>query len=197
MLKVAITGNIASGKTQVQYLIESYGYKVLDTDITAHKILDDNKEVLEAFKNYDILENGKISREKLGKIVFTDKKLLERLNSIMHPLVRLKIKEFFNENINEKMVFVTIPLLFETGMEGMFDKIVLVSAHEDVRLERLMKRNGYTKEYAMQRIKAQMAESEKIERVDEVVRNDDIFEYLMDEVSTLVQKLEHQSEYCE
>lgn len=197
MLKVAITGNIASGKTHVQYLIESYGYKVLDTDITAHKILDDNEEVLEAFKNYDILENGKISREKLGKIVFADKKLLERLNSIMHPLVRLKIKEFFNENINEKMVFVTIPLLFETGMEDMFDKIVLVSAHEDVRLERLMKRNGYSREYAMQRIKAQMAESEKIKRVDEVVRNDDIFEYLMDEVSILVQRLERQSEYCE
>ena len=191
MLKVAITGNIASGKTNVQYLIESYGYSVLDTDFVAHELLDNNPEIMESFKNYDILENGNISREKLGKLVFANENLLEKLNSIIHPLVRQRIEDFFAENSEKNMVFVSIPLLFEAGMEDMFDKIVLVSAPEDIRLERLMKRNGYTREYALQRIKAQMPESEKYKCVDEVIRNDDLFEYLMDEVATLVYKLEH------
>lgn len=189
MLKVAITGNIASGKTVVQKMLENSGFKVMDTDIAAHDLLDDNSEVIQAFKDFDISENGKISREKLGKIVFNNKNLLEKLNSIIHPQIREKIDEFFAENEGKSIVFVSIPLLFECGMENLFDKIVLIRTPDSVRLERLMKRSGYSKEYALKRISSQLPESEKAAKSDFVINNEGDFENLSDEVSKLVQTL--------
>ena len=74
MRKIAITGNIASGKSEVQKILVSLGYKVLDTDVVGHELLHNNTEIKNAFIGYDILEYDDISREKLGKVVFNDKK---------------------------------------------------------------------------------------------------------------------------
>ena len=191
MLKVAITGNIASGKTAVQKILETNGFVVLDSDIAAHRLLDDNSAVIEAFKNFDILDNGKISRDKLGKIVFNNENLLQKLNGIIHPQVRAKIEEFFEENKDKNIVFVSIPLLFECGMENMFDKIILVKTPDNIRLERLIKRNGYTKDYALKRIACQISQDEKVSKADFVIDNGGEIEDLTHKVSTLVQKLLH------
>ena len=189
MLKVAITGNIASGKTAVQKILETNGFTVLDSDIAAHRLLDDNSAVIEAFKNFDILDNGKISRDKLGKIVFNNENLLQKLNGIIHPQVRAKIEKFFEENKDKNIVFVSIPLLFECGMENMFDKIILVKTPDNIRLERLIKRNGYTKDYALKRIACQISQDEKVSKADFVIDNGGEIEDLTHQVSTLVQKL--------
>ncbi len=189
MLKVAITGNIASGKTAVQKILETNGFVVLDSDIAAHRLLDDNSAVIEAFKNFDILDNGKISRDKLGKIVFNNENLLQKLNGIIHPQVRAKIEKFFEENKDKNIVFVSIPLLFECGMENMFDKIILVKTPDNIRLERLIKRNGYTKDYALKRIACQISQDEKVSKADFVIDNGGEIEDLTHQVSTLVQKL--------
>ena len=191
MLKVAITGNIASGKTAVQKILETNGFTVLDSDIAAHRLLDDNSAVIEAFKNFDILDNGKISRDKLGKIVFNNENLLQKLNGIIHPQVRAKIEKFFEENKDKNIVFVSIPLLFECGMENMFDKIILVKTPDNIRLERLIKRNGYTKDYALKRIACQISQDEKVSKADFVIDNGGEIEDLTHQVSTLVQKLLH------
>ena len=191
MLKVAITGNIASGKTAVQKILETNGFVVLDSDIAAHRLLDDNSAVIEAFKNFDILDNGKISRDKLGKIVFNNENLLQKLNGIIHPQVRAKIEKFFEENKDKNIVFVSIPLLFECGMENMFDKIILVKTPDNIRLERLIKRNGYTKDYALKRIACQISQDEKVSKADFVIDNGGEIEDLTHQVSTLVQKLLH------
>ena len=189
MLKVAITGNIASGKTAVQKILETNGFTVLDSDIAAHRLLDDNSAVIEAFKNFDILDNGKISRDKLGKIVFNNENLLQKLNGIIHPQVRAKIEKFFEENKDKNIVFVSIPLLFECGMENMFDKIILVKTPDNIRLERLIKRNGYTKDYALKRIACQISQDEKVSKADFVIDNGGEIEDLTHQVSTLVQTL--------
>ena len=191
MLKVAITGNIASGKTAVQKILETNGFTVLDSDIAAHRLLDDNSAVIEAFKNFDILDNGKISRDKLGKIVFNNENLLQKLNGIIHPQVRAKIEKFFENNKEKNIVFVSIPLLFECGMENMFDKIILVKTPDNIRLERLIKRNGYTKDYALKRIACQISQDEKVSKADFVIDNGGEIEDLTHQVSTLVQKLLH------
>ena len=146
MKKIAITGNIASGKSQVEKILLSMGFKVLDTDKVNHFILMTDisaiKEIKETFKDEDIFdENLNISREKLGKLVFSRGDNKVKLEQILHKRIFEKVNQFLEENKKEKLVFVSIPLLFETKQEQNFDKILLVSADRDVRLKRLMERN--------------------------------------------------------
>lgn len=183
MLKIALTGNIASGKSQVQKLLTSYGYKVLDTDVVSHKLLQECDEIKIAFKNYDILQDGIISREKLGKLVFDNKNLLDKLNSIMHPLIKTEIEAFFKKNENEKIVFVSVPLLFEANMDNLFDKIVMIYANDEIRLQRLIHRNNYDYEYALKRLHSQMPQNEKISKSDIVVNNEGTIEDLKSEIA--------------
>ena len=172
MIKIAITGNIASGKSEAEKILSEKGFKVMDTDKAAHKILNASLAVKEEFKSYDVFENGEISRQKLGELVFSDKKQLKKLENIIHPLVKEQIQEFFEKNSNEKYVFVSVPQLFEAGMETMFDKIIFISAKDNIRLERLMKRSGCTLDYARKRLSAQMPQNDKIQKSDFVINND-------------------------
>ncbi len=163
MTKIAILGNIASGKSTVEKILKDKGFTVYDTDKIAHEILENNKHLFP----HAIVE-GKIDRKKLANIVFNNKEQLKFLESVIHP----KVKEFI-ENINDtEIVFVSVPQLFEAGMEDLFDKIIFVSAPTGIRLERLMKRNNLTKEEALIRINAQMSENEKISKSDFVIVND-------------------------
>lgn len=185
MKKIAITGNIASGKSIVQKILQDKGYSVLDTDIIGHEILRNSPQIIETFREYDVFEEGKISREKLGKLVFSNKILLEKLNSLTHPLIKQKIEEFFIKHNNEDKVFVGIPLVFEAKMENLFDEIVLVYAQDELRLKRLMLRNGFTKEYALQRIKAQMSQQEKLQKAHKVISNEGSIEDLIECVNIM------------
>ncbi len=181
-MRTALTGNIASGKSQVEKILIQKGYKVLDTDSCAHEILSSDDAIKSAFKNYDVFENSQISREKLGKLVFNDKKLLAELNSLIHPKIKEKILEFQKNNENG---VVSIPLLFETGMENLFDKIVMVFSDDEIRLERLMKRNGYERVYAIQRINSQMPQQDKLSKCDAVIYNNGTLEDLKHQVDLI------------
>jgi len=140
MIKFAITGNIASGKSHVEKILKANGFLVFDADLISHDILINDNSVSEAFKDYDVFENGILSRFKLGKLIFADKYLRKKLEDIVHPLVREKILELFQQYKDESYVFVSIPLLFESGLVKYFDKILLISIDENIQLDRLMKR---------------------------------------------------------
>ena len=172
MIRIAICGNIASGKTVVQKFLEQMGYKVFDTDEAAHRLLSvNNKSLYDAFKSYDVFENGEFSREKLGKLVFSNTTLKQKIESIMHPQIVDEIKKFYESNQSEDFLFVAIPLLFEAKMEYLFDKIVFVYADDEIRLSRLLKRNNFSLEYAKARINSQMPQDEKIRKSDYVINN--------------------------
>ncbi len=179
MIKFALCGNIASGKSTVQKLLENQGYRVLDTDKVAHELLTvSNSELFLEFKKFDVFENGEFSREKLGKLVFTNKEIKQKLENILHPQIREKIKEFFEQNQNEKYLFVGIPLLFEANMTDLFDKIIFIYADDDIRLKRLLLRNGYSVEYAKARLNSQMRQEEKTQKSDYVIYNNGSIEEL-------------------
>lgn len=160
MLKIAITGNIASGKSTVEKFIEELGYKVFDTDKIAHEILENSEDIRNLF--------GTLDRKEIAKIVFNDNEKLKLLESIIHPKVKAKIEEIFNLNFD--IVFISVPQLFETGFNELFDKIIYITADENIRKERLMKRNSLSEEEALKRIKAQ-SESKKKEFSDFTIEN--------------------------
>lgn len=169
MLKIALTGNIASGKSTVQNILEKKGYKVLDTDKIAHVLLDEIDDVKIEFP--ECVENGKISREKLGRVVFSNKEQKEKLEKIIHPEIRNRINMFFTENSGEKVLFVGIPLLYETGMTDLFDKSLLIYTDDVIREKRLILRNKYSRHHARLRMNAQISQDEKRRLCDYVIFN--------------------------
>lgn len=177
MLKVAITGNIASGKSTVENLLIEKGYKVLDTDTVSHELLRDDsvkRKVIEAFSDFDILDDeDEISRIKLGKIVFDNDSLREKLEGILHPLIKNETERFFNflETQGEKFAFVAVPLLFEANFVDIFDKIMLIYTDDDIRLQRLITRNKISIKHAENRLKIQTSQDKKISLADYVVYN--------------------------
>ena len=179
MIKFALCGNIASGKSTVQRFLEAQGYKVLDTDKVTHNLLTvKNDELFKAFEKFDVFKNREFSREKLGKLVFANNEIKKKLEEILHPQIRGKIEEFFEQNKNEKYLFVGIPLLFEANMADLFDKIIFIYADDDIRLKRLLHRNGYSLEYAKARLNSQMRQEEKVQKSDYVINNNGSIEEL-------------------
>ena len=165
MLKVAITGNIASGKSQVEKLISDKNYTVYDTDKIAHDILDKVND----FYGYDVFTDGRIDRKKLGELVFSNPDLKKKLEEIIHPGVKEEILKIFEKDY--PIVFISIPLLFETGFDKLFDKIIFVQCDDDIRLYRLMERNQITKSQALSRMNSQQGQEEKIKKSDYILYN--------------------------
>ena len=166
MLKIAITGNIASGKSEVEKII-AQDFPVFDADKIAHKFL------------------GNIDRRALGEKVFSDPVARKKLEEYIHPKVKDEILKIFCES-QDKYVFVSIPLLFETGFDKLFDKIIFVQCDDKLRLERLMKRNNFTKEQALKRMNAQMPQDDKINKSDFVIYNNSTKEELAAQVNELL-----------
>lgn len=191
MKKIAICGNIASGKTTVQKFLEGKGYKVLDTDEVSHELLTiKNKELFEAFKHLDVFDDsGEFSRYKVGQLIFSNEEYRKKIAEIMHPQIAREIEKFFDENKSEELLFVGIPLLFEANMQGMFDKILFVYTDDDIRLKRLLARNNYTLTHAKARMNSQMTQEKKIQMSDYIINNNGDLEELYKNLFKLLEQI--------
>ena len=190
MKRIALCGNIASGKSTVQKILENRGFKVLDTDVVSYHLLTvKNKSLYKAFKNYDVFENGEFSRYKTGQLIFSDEEARLKIAAIMHPQIKEEILKFFEQNSSEKFLFVGIPLLFEAKMQDIFDKIIFIYTDDNIRLERLIKRNKYSIEHAKARINSQMPQGQKISLSDFVLNNDGSIEDLEESLNFIIKKL--------
>jgi len=177
LIKLAITGPIASGKSLAESYLRQEGAVVLDTDKVAHEILAGNPQIVELF--------GTTDRKKLGEIVFSDRSKLKQLESIIHPEVKKEVEKFFMDNKEEEIVAVSVPLLYEAGMEGMFDYVITVTADEKTRLERLVKNRGLSEEEALKRIRARNFEP----KGDFIIENNDTIDNLQKKVENIVRQI--------
>lgn len=187
MLKIGITGNIASGKSQVEKILDNLGYKVFDSDKIAHEVLDEITDLW----GYDVFSEGKIDRKKLGALVFSDKSIKEKLENLTHPKIKSKILEIFENNRNEDFVFVSVPLLYEAHFEDLFDRILIIYTDSKTQLKRLIKRNNLSQEDAQKRIDSQLPYEEKIKKADYVINNNSDLESLNKEVIQFIKKLQN------
>ncbi len=187
-LVIGLTGGIASGKSTTSKYIKEKGYKVIDCDQISHNILLSGNCGYNALVNEfgnEILEDNEISRVKLGSIVFNDKEKLNTLNSILHPLIYNEVKN----QINEDLVFIDCPLLFETNFIELCNKTLVVYVDKETQLDRLMKRNNMNKEEALNRINLQLSLEEKKNRCDYIIDNTKSIDDLHNQINEFLNKL--------
>ncbi|WP_028783423.1 dephospho-CoA kinase [Thalassobacillus devorans] len=176
-LVIGLTGSIASGKSTVSLMFDDYDIPVIDADkISREVVIPGEKayhEIVTEFGTSILREDGSIDRKKLGAIVFKEEEKRKRLNNIVHPAVRKRMIERRDHFCNQEVpaVVMDIPLLFESELTHLVDKTLVVYVDEKVQLERLMERDGSTKEEAIQRINAQLPVQQKAEMADEVIDN--------------------------
>jgi dephospho-CoA kinase len=176
-LTIGLTGGIASGKSTVTKMIRELGIPVIDADQVARDVVKVGEEAytqIVATFGQDILQaNGEIDRAKLGAIVFHNEQERKKLNAIVHPAVRRRMMAEKEEYVQSgaKTIVLDIPLLFESELTHLIDKVIVVYVDDEVQLERLMKRNGFSKEEALARIRSQMPLHEKVKKADAVINN--------------------------
>ncbi|MBC8384729.1 MAG: dephospho-CoA kinase [Candidatus Cloacimonetes bacterium] len=170
---IAITGNIASGKTIVCQWFKEKGFNVISADKIGHKILEKPEigSILEDRFGSIILSKNKIDRKKLGEIVFEDHDKLEFLNRLLHPLIRSEMQNIIDTSKSE-FLFFEIPLLFENKLENAFDLTINISSPGEIRIERLLQRDNITEKTALRIISNQMPDMEKMKKADVNMIND-------------------------
>lgn len=175
MLKIGITGGIGSGKSIVCDIFKKLGTPVFNADFAAKHLMNTSpnikQKIIDTFGADIYLNSNILDRKKLASIIFNDQIALKKINAIVHPAVR----DFFETwalQLQAKYVIQEAAILFETGQIDQFDKIVLVIAPLEVKIERVMQRDKILRELVVERIKNQLPDSEKISRSDFVILND-------------------------
>jgi len=178
MLKVGLTGGIASGKSTVSEAFARLGAKVLDADEVAREVVLPGKpawtKLRHTFGSEFFHPDGRLNRSKLRRLVFADPEQRSRLNAIVHPEVMREIDFRFEQltsSAEHAVVLVDIPLLIEVGVAHRFDKVVVVYATENVQIKRLMQRDGLSREEARQALSVQIDLREKAKKADFVIDN--------------------------
>ena len=174
MLVVALTGGIGSGKSTVGQIFAQLGAIVVDSDQLARDVLERGSigfnEVVAKFGD-EILKNGEIDRQLLGSIVFKDPTKRSELEQITHPLIRKAFAEVIARSTSNSIVINQIPLLVESNHDYKFDHVITVSASEDIRAQRLLKR-GLTGVQIRERMQAQATDQMRESIADSVIVNE-------------------------
>ncbi len=189
MKSIAITGGIATGKSTVAKIVKDKGYVVLDADEIGHEVLKEEKMKFLIAKKFGLSfdANGEINRKKLGKIVFSDREKLERLNAILHPRMVEVILEKIRSFSNEKEIFVEAAVLFEMKLNEYMDYVIVTDCPDELRVKRLMNRDHISEEEAIARIKSQLSREEFLKRADYVIDTSKSLQHTFKQVSTVLQ----------
>lgn len=183
---IALTGGISTGKSTVCNLLKLHGFLIIDADKIAHKLLDENSIKIEEMFGKQYVENGKVLRKELGKIIFSNEENKLKLEALLHPLIKLEIiKEAKICEEQNKPYFIDIPLFFEK-MHYPISRSIVVYTPKDLQVERLQKRDNISKEEALLKISNQMDIEKKKELSTYIIDNSQNLKHLQEEVEKLI-----------
>lgn len=190
---IGITGGIASGKSNVCNVLRELGYKIIDCDeITFNLSKKGNilhKEIINYFGSEYLLEDGELDKKKLGSVIFNDQSKREALDRITHPIIKDELLRELKEYSNEEVIFVEVPLLYESKFNLICDFVVCVYLDKNLQIQRLMEREGISYEFAKRKVESQMDLKVKGQLADYVIISNGSFEETRVQVLAFIGKL--------
>lgn len=173
---IGITGGIGSGKSTLSERLREIGYSVYDSDLEARRLQNEHPEIqdqlIELFGE-DIYNDQGLNRPVLAQLVFGKPELLAKLNAIVHPVVHTDFMNWIQSHSAENLLFMESAILFESGFNKIVDKVIVMTASENIRIARVMKRDKVTEEQVKARMSHQMADDKKIANANFVIHSDD------------------------
>jgi len=196
MIKISITGGIASGKSELSTFLKDKGEVVIDLDEISHQLTDNNSDVIndivQQFGQEVKNSNGSINRKKLSKIVFDDSQKMLTLEKILHPRIREVMFDEIN-SLKTERVFVEVQLLAEKKMADLFNHIVLMSVSRETQIERLESKRDINRDLMDQILTKQLSNEERIEKLQKfslfIIDNNSSKKELVDKLEGLYKKL--------
>ena len=183
-MKVAVTGGIGAGKSEFMRAVKELGIRTYSADEINAELLCDKGYIEKLSETFPLaVKDGKVDKSVLREEVFSDEKKRKTLNALAHPEIRRKIEEITGDAVVE------VPLLFESGMTDLFDRVIVVTAGEDVRINRIVSTRNISKDLAKNIIKNQATDDERIKRADYVAINDGTRKDLYEQAKNIIKRI--------
>ena len=191
MLKIGLTGGIGSGKSVVAELLQIMGIPVYDSDASSKNMCNTDESLIKSMISLfgpELYKDGLLDGKLLADHVFGNETALKAVNALIHPVVVRDFMEWCKLNSQYPILVMESAIIFEAGLEHLFDRIITVTAPEEIRIERICKRNGMSSESVKVRLKNQISESERISKSDIIIVNDGV-QAVLPQVIKIVQSL--------
>ena len=183
-MKVAVTGGIGAGKSEFMRAVKELGIRTYSADEINAELLRDKGYIEKLSEAFPLaVKDGKVDKSVLREEVFSDEKKRKTLNALAHPEIRRKIEEITGDAVIE------VPLLFESGMTDLFDRVIVVTAGEDARINRIVSTRNISKDLAKNIIKNQTTDDERIKRADYVAINDGTRKDLYEQAKNIIKRI--------
>lgn len=183
-MKVAVTGGIGAGKSEFMRAVKELGIRTYSADEINAELLRDKRYIEKLSEAFPLaVKDGKVDKSVLREEVFSDEKKRKTLNALAHPAIRRKIEEITGDAVIE------VPLLFESGMTDLFDRVIVVTAGEDARINRIVSTRNISKDLAKNIIKNQTTDDERLKRADYVAINDGTRKDLYEQAKNIIKRI--------
>lgn len=183
-MKVAVTGGIGAGKSEFMRAVKELGIRTYSADEINAELLRDKGYIEKLSEAFPLaVKDGKVDKSVLREEVFSDEKKRKTLNALAHPEIRRKIEEITGDAVIE------VPLLFESGMTDLFDRVIVVTAGEDARINRIVSTRNISKDLAKNIIKNQTTDDERLKRADYVAINDGTRKDLYEQAKNIIKRI--------